>query len=468
MTNKAFDTAANAASSREHFASRIGFILIAAGCAIGIGNVWRFPYITGEYGGGAFVLLYLVFLVILGLPVMVMEFAVGRASQKSAAQAFDILEPKRRFHWFSWWGYIGCMLLMMFYTTVAGWMLHYFYMTAAGKLSGLNADEVAGKFTEMLASPGIMTFWMVFVVVLGILVCAKGLQNGLERVTKGMMIALLLIMVILAVNSLFMDGAKEGLSFFLVPDFGRMKEVGIVNTLVGAMNQAFFTLSLGIGAMSIFGSYIGKEHSLLGESVRVVVLDTFVAITAGLIIFPACFTFGVDQTAGPSLIFITLPNIFANMALGRLWGSLFFLFMAFAALSTVLAVFENIICCGMELTGCTRKKSSLVNLFLIILLSMPCVLGYNLWAWDGFAVFGGAVLDFEDFLVSNLFLPLGSLVYLLFCVSRYGWGWDNYKKEVNTGEGLKIHDWMRGYLTYGLPVIVLFIFAFGIYDKFFA
>ena len=468
MTNKAFDTAANAASSREHFASRIGFILIAAGCAIGIGNVWRFPYITGEYGGGAFVLLYLVFLVILGLPVMVMEFAVGRASQKSAAQAFDILEPKRRFHWFSWWGYIGCMLLMMFYTTVAGWMLHYFYMTAAGKLSGLNADEVAGKFTEMLASPGIMTFWMVFVVVLSILVCAKGLQNGLERVTKGMMIALLLIMVILAVNSLFMDGAKEGLSFFLVPDFGRMKEVGIVNTLVGAMNQAFFTLSLGIGAMSIFGSYIGKEHSLLGESVRVVVLDTFVAITAGLIIFPACFTFGVDQTAGPSLIFITLPNIFANMALGRLWGSLFFLFMAFAALSTVLAVFENIICCGMELTGCTRKKSSLVNLFLIILLSMPCVLGYNLWAWDGFAVFGGAVLDFEDFLVSNLFLPLGSLVYLLFCVSRYGWGWDNYKKEVNTGEGLKIHDWMRGYLTYGLPVIVLFIFAFGIYDKFFA
>ena len=468
MTNKAFDTAANAASSREHFASRIGFILIAAGCAIGIGNVWRFPYITGEYGGGAFVLLYLVFLVILGLPVMVMEFAVGRASQKSAAQAFDILEPKRRFHWFSWWGYIGCMLLMMFYTTVAGWMLHYFYMTAAGKLSGLNADEVAGKFTEMLASPGIMTFWMVFVVVLGILVCAKGLQNGLERVTKGMMIALLLIMVILAVNSLFMDGAKEGLSFFLVPDFGRMKEVGIVNTLVGAMNQAFFTLSLGIGAMSIFGSYIGKEHSLLGESVRVVVLDTFVAITAGLIIFPACFTFGVDQTAGPSLIFITLPNIFANMALGRLWGSLFFLFMAFAALSTVLAVFENIICCGMELTGCTRKKSSLVNLFLIILLSMPCVLGYNLWAWDGFAVFGGAVLDFEDFLVSNLFLPLGSLVYLLFCVSRYGWGWDNYKKEVNTGKGMKIHDWMRGYLTYGLPVIVLFIFAFGIYDKFFA
>ena len=313
-----------------------------------------------------------------------------------------------------------------------------------------------------------MAFWMVFVVVLCILVCAKGLQNGLERVTKVMMIALLVIMVVLAVNSLFMAGAAEGLRFFLVPDFQRMQQVGVVNTLVSAMNQAFFTLSLGIGAMAIFGSYIGKEHSLLGESVRIVVLDTFVAITAGLIIFPACFTYGVDQTSGPSLIFITLPNIFANMALGRLWGTLFFLFMAFAALSTVLAVFENIICCGMELTGCSRRKSSLVNLVLIIALSMPCVLGYNLWAWDGFAVFGGAVLDFEDFLVSNLFLPLGSLVYLLFCVTKYGWGWDNYKKEVNIGKGLKMHDWMRGYLTYVLPVIVLFIFAFGIYDKFFA
>ena len=341
-------------------------------------------------------------------------------------------------------------------------------MTAAGKLAGLNAEQVAGKFTEMLASPATMTFWMVFVVVVSILVCAKGLQSGLERVTKGMMIALLLIMVVLAVNSLFMPGAKEGLSFFLVPDFTRMQEVGVVNTLVSAMNQAFFTLSLGIGAMSIFGSYIGKEHSLLGESVRIVVLDTFVAITAGLIIFPACFTYHVDQTSGPSLIFITLPNIFANMSMGRLWGSLFFLFMAFAAMSTVLAVFENIICCGMELTGCSRKKSSLVNLVLIILLSMPCVLGYNLWAWDGFAVFGGAVLDVEDFLVSNLFLPLGSLVYLLFCVTRYGWGWQNYKKEVNTGKGLKVQDWMRGYLTYVLPLIVVFIFAFGLYDKFLA
>ena len=454
---------------RETLKSRLGFILLSAGCAIGIGNVWKFPYIAGQGGGGAFVLFYLIFLVILGLPIMTMEFAVGRASRKSPVRAYQALEkPGQKWHIHGYFTLIGCYLLMMFYTTVAGWMLHYFYMTAVGKLAGLNAEQVAGKFTEMLASPATMTFWMVFVVVVSILVCAKGLQSGLERVTKGMMIALLLIMVVLAVNSLFMPGAKEGLSFFLVPDFARMQEVGVVNTLVSAMNQAFFTLSLGIGAMSIFGSYIGKEHSLLGESVRIVVLDTFVAITAGLIIFPACFTYHVDQTSGPSLIFITLPNIFANMSMGRLWGSLFFLFMAFAAMSTVLAVFENIICCGMELTGCSRKKSSLVNLVLIILLSMPCVLGYNLWAWDGFAVFGGAVLDGEGFLVSNLFLPLGSLVYLLFCVTRYGWGWQNYKKEVNTGKGLKVQDWMRGYLTYVLPLIVVFIFAFGLYDKFLA
>ena len=454
---------------RETLKSRLGFILLSAGCAIGIGNVWKFPYIAGQGGGGAFVLFYLIFLVILGLPIMTMEFAVGRASRKSPVRAYQALEkPGQKWHIHGYFTLIGCYLLMMFYTTVAGWMLHYFYMTAAGKLAGLNAEQVAGKFTVMLASPATMTFWMVFVVVVSILVCAKGLQSGLERVTKGMMIALLLIMVVLAVNSLFMPGAREGLSFFLVPDFARMQEVGVVNTLVSAMNQAFFTLSLGIGAMSIFGSYIGKEHSLLGESVRIVVLDTFVAITAGLIIFPACFTYHVDQTSGPSLIFITLPNIFANMSMGRLWGSLFFLFMAFAAMSTVLAVFENIICCGMELTGCSRKKSSLVNLVFIILLSMPCVLGYNLWTWDGFAVFGGAVLDVEDFLVSNLFLPLGSLVYLLFCVTRYGWGWQNYKKEVNTGKGLKVQDWMRGYLTYVLPLIVVFIFAFGLYDKFLA
>ena len=455
---------------RESFGSRLGFLLVSAGCAIGIGNVWRFPYITGKNGGGYFVLFYLVCLLLLGVPVMTMELAVGRGGRKSVVLAYKNLEkPGSKWHIHGWFCLAGCYLLMMYYTTVTGWMVNYFGKFLTGGFhAGMTGDEISGMFGTMLGSPGSMVIFTELVVVTGLIVCSFGLQKGLERVTKVMMIALLAIMVVLAVNSLFMPGAKEGLEFYLVPDFARMQEVGVVNTLVSAMNQAFFTLSLGIGAMAIFGSYIGKEHSLLGESVRIVVLDTFVAITAGLIIFPACFTYGVDQTSGPSLIFITLPNIFANMALGRLWGTLFFLFMAFAALSTVLAVFENIICCGMELTGCSRRKSSLVNLVLIIALSMPCVLGYNLWAWDGFAVFGGAVLDFEDFLVSNLFLPLGSLVYLLFCVTKYGWGWDNYKKEVNTGKGLKMHDWMRGYLTYVLPVIVLFIFAFGIYDKFFA
>ena len=454
---------------REKLKSRLGFILLSAGCAIGIGNVWKFPYMAGQGGGGAFVLFYILFLVILGLPILCMEFAVGRASQKSPVKAYQALEkPGTKWHIHGYFTLVGCYLLMMFYTTVAGWMLHYFYLTAVGKFVGLGSTEITNSFSEMLGQPGIMTFWMVFVVALGIVVCVKGLQNGLERITKVMMIALLLIMVVLAVNSFTMPGAKEGLSFYLLPDFARMREIGVISTLVGAMNQAFFTLSLGIGAMAIFGSYIGKQHSLLGESARVVLLDTFVAITAGLIIFPACFTYHVDQTSGPSLIFITLPNIFANMPMGRVWGSLFFLFMSFAALSTVFAVFENIICCGMELTGCSRKKSSLFNFVLITLLSLPCVLGYNLWSWDGFAVFGGAILDLEDFLVSNLFLPLGSLIYLLFCVTRYGWGWKNFKAEANTGNGLKMHDWMRVYLTYLLPLIVLFIFAFGIYDKFFA
>ncbi len=454
---------------RETLKSRLGFILLSAGCAIGIGNVWKFPYMAGQGGGGAFVLFYFIFLVILGLPILCMEFTVGRASQKSPVKAYQALEkPGSKWHIHGYFTLIGCYLLMMFYTTVTGWMLHYFYLTASGKFDEASAEDVSGAFSEMLSSPGIMTFWMVLVVFIGIFVCIKGLQNGLERITKVMMIALLAVMVILAVNSFFMPGAREGLSFYLLPDFNRMQEVGIMNTLVGAMNQAFFTLSLGVGAMAIFGSYIGKEHSLLGESVRVVLLDTFVAITAGLIIFPACFTYNVDQTSGPSLIFITLPNIFANMNLGRLWGSLFFIFMSFAALSTVLAVFENIICCGMELTGCSRKKSGLVNLVLITALSLPCVLGYNLWSWDGFAVFGGAILDVEDFLVSNIFLPLGSLVYLLFCVTKYGWGWSNFKAEANTGEGLRMHDWMKPYLTYILPAIVLFIFVFGIYDKFFA
>lgn len=452
---------------RERLGSRLGFILISAGCAIGIGNVWKFPYMAGQGGGGAFVLFYLLFLLILGLPIMTMEFAVGRASQKSPVKAYYALEkPGQKWHIHGYITLIGCYLLMMFYTTVAGWMLHYFYLTATGKFTGLDSDAVASQFNTMLSQPQVMGFWMVIIVIAGILVCSIGLQNGLEKVTKVMMISLLFIMVILAINSFFMDGAKEGLSFYLIPDFERMKEIGIIKTITGAMNQAFFTLSLGIGAMSIFGSYIGKERSLLGESLNIALLDTFVAITSGLIIFPACFTFHVDQTSGPGLIFITLPNIFNHIPMGKLWGSLFFIFMSFAAFSTILAVFENIISCGMELTGWSRKKSSFINAIAIILLSVPCVLGYNLWSNDIFAVFGGAVLDFEDFLVSNLFLPLGSLVYLLFCTSRYGWGWKNFTTEANTGKGLKIQNWMRGYISYILPLIVLFIFFFGLYDKF--
>lgn len=453
---------------REKLKSRLGFILISAGCAIGIGNVWKFPYMAGKGGGGAFVLFYIIFLIILGLPIMTMEFAVGRASQKSPVRAYNALEkPGQKWHIHGYITLAGCYLLMMFYTTVTGWMLHYFYLTAAGKFTGLNSVDVAEMFTYMLEKPLVMGGWMVLVVIIGVFVCSRGLQNGIERITKVMMISLLAIMLILAVNSFTLDGAKEGLKFYLIPDFTRMKEVGVISTITGAMNQAFFTLSLGIGAMAIFGSYIDKKRTLLGESLNIALLDTFVAITAGLIIFPACFTFNVDQTSGPSLIFITLPNIFNNIPLGRLWGSLFFIFMSFAAFSTILAVFENIISCGMELTGASRKKSSAVNLILIIILSVPCVLGYNVWASPIFSVFGGAVLDFEDFLVSNLLLPLGSLVYLMFCVSRYGWGWDNFISEANTGKGLKMQSWMRPYVTYVLPLIVLFIFAFGLYDKFF-
>lgn len=454
---------------REKLKSRLGFILISAGCAIGIGNVWKFAYMAGQGGGGFFVLLYLLFLVMLGIPIMSMEFAVGRASQKSPVQAYKALEKAgQKWHIHGYIALIGNYLLMMFYTTVAGWMLYYFYLTSTGKFVGLNTDGVANVFSEMLQKPVTMTICMLIIVVVGFFICSIGLQNGLEKVTKVMMVALLAIMVILAINSFFMKGAKEGLSFYLIPSIERAKAAGIGNTAVGAMNQAFFTLSIGIGAMAIFGSYIGKDRSLLGESITIAALDTFVAITSGLIIFPACFTFGVDQTQGPSLVFITLPNIFNNIPFGRVWGSLFFVFMTFAAFSTVLAVFENIVSCGMELTGFSRKKSSIVNMILVALLSMPCVLGFNLWSFDWLGVFGGSFLDFEDFLVSNIWLPLGSLIYLLFCTSKFGWGWKNYKEEANTGKGIKIHNWMRVYLTYILPLIVLFIFAFGIYDKFWA
>ncbi len=355
---------------------------------------------------------------------------------------------------------------MMFYTTVSGWMLHYFYLMVKGEFVEKPATEVKAVFDNLMLNPQIMTFWMVIVVIIGITVCMLGVQKGLERITKYMMITLLIIMVILAINSCFMSGAKEGLSFYLLFDAEEIKNTDIIRTIVSAMNQAFFTLSLGIGSMAIFGSYIGKENTLISESVRVVILDTFVAITAGLIIFPACFTYGVDQASGPSLIFITLPNIFSYMPMGRFWGSLFFLFMSFAALSTIFAVFENIICCVMELMGWSRKKSAIINLVVITVLSLPCVFGFSSMKWDWLSIFGESVLDFEDFIVSNLFLPLGSFCFLIFCVSKRGWGWKNFCAEVNTGKGLKLRNATRVYLTYILPLIVLFLFVFGMYDKF--
>ncbi len=453
---------------RERLGSRLGFLLLSAGCAIGIGNVWKFPYMAGQGGGGAFVLFYLIFLALLGVPVLCMEFSVGRASQASPVMSFKKLEkPGTKWHIHGYVCLVGNYILMMYYTTVAGWMLNYFFLSMIGTFEGTTAEEVLDFFNNKLAQPVTIAVRMASVVAVGIFVCARGLQNGSESVTKVLMVVLRGLMVGLAVNSCFMPGAAEGLRFYLVPDFARMKEVGIGNTIVGAMTQAFFTLSVGIGSMAIFGSYIGKENTLLNESINVVVLDTFVAIVAGLIIFPACFTFGVDQTSGPSLIFITLPNIFANMSMGRFWGSLFFLFMSFAALSTVFAVFENIVSCGMELTGAPRKRVCLVNLFLIIILSLPCVLGFNVIKLKILDIFGGSIMDLEDFIVSNLLLPLGSLVYVLFCVTRYGWGFKNFQAEANTGKGLKIANWMRRYLTFVLPLVIIFVFFVGIYDVFF-
>ena len=453
---------------REKFSSRLGFLLISAGCAIGIGNVWRFPYITGQYGGAAFVLIYLFFLVILGLPIMVMEFSVGRASQKSAARSFDVLEPKgSKWHLYKYGAMLGNYMLMMFYTTVGGWMLIYFVKMAGGEFVGKTPEEVGGIFNGMLGDPLLMMIWMVIVVVIGFSVCSMGLQNGVEKITKAMMSCLLLIMVVLVVRSVTLPGAGEGLRFYLMPDFGKMADQGITTVVSAAMGQAFFTLSLGIGAMAIFGSYIGKDRSLTGESISITLLDTFVALMAGLIIFPACSAFGVGAAQGPGLVFVTLPNIFNEMPGGRVFGALFFVFMSFAALSTIIAVFENIVSFGMDLWGWTRKRTVAVNFVAIILLSIPCVLGYNLWS--GFVPLGAgsAVLDLEDFIVSNNLLPLGSLVYLLFCTSRYGWGWKNFLTEADTGNGVKFPKWSRIYVSYILPIIVLILFVQGYWDKIF-
>lgn len=452
---------------REKFSSRLGFILISAGCAIGLGNVWRFPYITGKYGGAAFVLIYLAFLVILGAPIMVMEFAVGRASRKSAARSFHVLEPKgSKWHLTGYAAIAGNYLLMMFYTTVGGWMLSYIVKMASGTFQGLTPEQVGGVFNDMLAQPGPLTFWMIVIVFLGFGICSMGLQNGVERVTKIMMAFLFVILVVLCVRSVTLEGAAAGLRFYLVPDFKKMAENGLGEAIFAAMGQSFFTLSLGIGAMAIFGSYISRDRTLTGETVNICLLDTMVALMAGLVIFPACFAFGVDPGEGPGLVFVTLPNIFNQMAGGRFWGTLFFIFMSFAALSTIIAVFENIISFGIDLWGWSRKKSVLVNLVLILILSMPCVLGFNLWS--GFAPLGAGstIQDLEDFIVSNNLLPLGSLAYLLFCTSRYGWGWDKFIGEADAGNGIKFPKWARFYVSFILPLIVIFIFIVSYWQKF--
>lgn len=452
---------------REKFGSRLGFILVSAGCAVGIGNVWKFPYMCGEFGGAAFILIYLVFLLILGIPVLVCEFAVGRGSGKGVAASFEVLAPEgTRWHIGKWIGIIGSYLLMMFYTTVGGWMLYYCYRSIRGEFVGASADAVAEGFSGMLGNMPTMIFWTILVTVLGFAVCFFGIRGGIEKVSKIMMSALLVIMVVLAVHSVFLDGAGAGIRFYLVPDFQKMREIGIGNVVFGAMSQAFFTLSIGIGAMLIFGSYMDKERRLAGEAVNITALDTFVALMAGFIIIPACFSFGIEPGAGPSLIFITIPNIFAQMPGGRLWSALFFLFMTFAAFSTLVAVFENIISFDMDMLGWSRNKSVFVSAVLICILSMPCVLGFNLWS--GFEPLGASttILDLEDFIVSNNLLPLGSLGYVLFCAKNNGWGFDNFIREANTGKGIRLPKGLRLYMLYGLPPIIIIIYLKGYYDMF--
>ncbi len=446
---------------RESFKSRLGFILVSAGCAIGIGNVWRFPYVAGENGGGLFVLLYLVFLVLMGIPVLTMELAVGRASRKSAVLGYKKLEkPKSKWHIHGWFCMLGCYLLMMYYTTVSGWMTSYFYKFATGTFeSGMTSEQVSGVFSQLQSNPIEMVIWMAIITILGFLVCSRGIQKGIEKVSKVMMIALLVLILALAVNSILLSGAGEGLKFYLVPDFEKVSEIGIGNIVSAAMNQSFFTLSLGIAAMEIFGSYMSKDNTLPGESVKICALDTFVAIMAGLIIFPACFSYGVEPDQGPALIFITLPNVFVNMAGGRIWGTLFFLFMTFACFSTIIAVFENIISFCIDMFGISRKKSVVINAVIILIASLPCVFGFNIWS--GFELFGQNVLGMEDFLVSNILLPVGSLIYLLFCVTKFGWGFDNYLTECNTGKGMKFSRFLKPYFQFVLPVLVLIVLVQG-------
>ena len=448
---------------RESFKSRLGFLLVSAGCAIGIGNVWRFPFVAGQNGGGLFVLLYLVFLVITGLPVLTMELAVGRASRKSAVLGYKALEkPGSKWHIHGWFAMLGCYLLMMYYTTVSGWMVSYCVKFATGSfVSGMTTEDTGAMFNNLLADPIGMGLWMALTVIAGFLICSRGLQNGLEKISKIMMVALLFLILLLAAHSFTLSGAREGIRFYLVPSLDTVRDVGIGNVISAAMNQSFFTLSLGVAAMEIFGSYMSREHTLAGEGVRICALDTFVAIASGLIIFPACFSYGVEVNAGPQLIFITLPNVFVHMQGGRIWGTLFFLFMTFASFSTVIAVFENIMSFCMDMFGISCKKAALINCIVILVASLPCVLGYNIWS-NLHLIGGRDVLDSEDFLVSNLLLPLGSLIYLLFCVTKWGWGFDHYLEEANTGKGLKLGRFLKPYFQFILPVLILIILIQGL------
>ena len=451
---------------RERFKSRLGFLLLSAGCAIGLGNVWRFPYMVGQNGGAFFVLFYLLFLIIMGLPILSMELAVGRASRKSIIREFETLEkPGSKWHWYSPFGMLGNYMLMFFYTVVGGWLVNYFVQYLTGSLAGLDSEGVQAAYASMLSDPAEMISWMLVVVLIGFVICLGGLQKGVERISKWMMVALLALILVLAVRSLTLPGGGEGLAFYLMPNLENLKKVGLVNCLAGAMEQSFFTLSLGIGAIAIFGSYMDKDRTLLGESVGIAALDTFVAITAGLIIFPACFAYGVAPDSGPNLLFVTLPNVFSNMAGGRLWGALFFLFMSFAALTTVVAVFENILACCMDKWGWTRKKAVLVNLVILALGSVPCALGFNVWSNFNPLGAGTVVMDLEDFIVSTILLPFGSLLYLLFCTRRSGWGFDAYLEEANTGKGLKMARALRFYLTWILPVMVAVLLVMGLWSK---
>lgn len=446
---------------RENFKSRTGFILVSAGCAIGIGNVWRFPYVVGQNGGGIFVLFYLIFLVLMGIPILTMELAVGRASRKSAVLSYKTLEkPNSKWHIHGWFCMLGCYLLMMYYTTVSGWMTSYFYKFSTGEFTeNMDTKSISDVFAQLTSSPMEMIVWMLIVVLLGFFICSKGIQKGIEKVSKVMMVALLGLILILAINSLTLSGAKEGLSFYLVPDFEQVKNVGIGKVITSAMSQAFFTLSLGMASMEIFGSYMTKDYTLTGEAVKICILDTFVAIMAGLIIFPACFSYGVQPDQGPALIFETLPNVFVNMSGGRIWGTLFFLFMTFASFSTVIAVFENFVSFSTDTFNISRKKSAIINCIVMAIASLPCLLGFNVLS--DFTLFGKNILDMEDFVVSDILLPIGALVYLMFCVTKFGWGFDNYYKECNEGSGLKLPRKVKPYLQFVLPILILIVFVQG-------